>query len=104
MAYVVTARWTARAGNETQVRAALSKLIGPTRAQPGCRFYQPTISMEDPRVFLLLEIYDDEAAYDAHAASEHFRRYAVGEGIPLLERREREFFTTLDPANEATGA
>lgn len=48
------------------------------------------------RVFLLVEEYEDEDAYQAHAASEHFRRYALEEGIPLLESRERSYFAPID--------
>jgi quinol monooxygenase YgiN len=47
-------------------------------------------------VFLVYEEYDDEAALEAHSASEHFRRYVLEEGIPLLESRERSFYRTLD--------
>jgi quinol monooxygenase YgiN len=96
MAYVVVARWTARAGNEEGVGQALGKLTAPSRAEPGCRAYQPLQSLEDPREFLIYEEYDDEAAYDAHASSEHFQRYALEEGIPLLESRGRSYYATLD--------
>jgi quinol monooxygenase YgiN len=95
MAHVVVARWTARAGEEDRVRAAIAKLVEPSRAEPGCRFYQPTVDPEDARAFVLIEVYDDEAAYEAHQASAHFQRHAVGEGIPLLESRERSFYETL---------
>ena len=58
-------------------------------------------SLEDPNVFLLYEEYTDEDAYPAHAASEHFARLALGEGIPLLESREREFYAAFAaPARE----
>ncbi len=96
MTYVVIARWTAAAGNEAQVDAALQKLAVASRLEPGCRLYRPLRSSEDPRVFLLVEEYEDEDAYQAHAASEHFRRYALEEGIPLLESRERSYFAPID--------
>jgi quinol monooxygenase YgiN len=47
-------------------------------------------------VFRLFEIYDDEAAYKAHAESEHFQRLALGEAIPELEARERGFYETFE--------
>jgi quinol monooxygenase YgiN len=95
MTYVVIARWVARTGNEDAVAAAIEKLIEPSRNEPGCLRYIPNRSIADPRVFLLFEEYADEAAYQTHAASEHFARYALGEGIPLLESREREFYEPL---------
>ena len=96
MAYVVIARWLAAAGNEDRVQEALEKLTGPSRAEPGCRQYQALQSLDEPREFLIYEAYDDEAAYEAHGSSEHFRRYAAEEGIPLLESRERSYYRTLD--------
>jgi quinol monooxygenase YgiN len=95
MAYVVTARWTAREGREEEVREAILALIEPTRAEPGNLFYQPTQDLENPRVFLLLEIYADEDAYRAHGDSEHFQRLALQTAIPRLDKRERTFYETI---------
>lgn len=89
--FVVVARWVARSGEEERVASAISKLIAPSRAEPGCLAYRPVRELDDPRSFLIFEEYVDRDAYDAHAASDHFRRYALEEGIPLLEGRERSY-------------
>jgi quinol monooxygenase YgiN len=96
VSYVLLARWTAAPGNEMRVEQTLLALAAATREEPGCRAYRPTRSVDEPRVFLVYEEYDDEAALEAHSASEHFRRYVLEQGIPLLESRERMFFRTLD--------
>lgn len=96
MSYVVIARWTARAGEEEKVGEVIRRMVEPTRAEPGNRAYRCLRSQHDPRVFVLVEEYDDEAAYAAHGASEHFQRHALADGIPRLESREREFFVTWD--------
>ena len=96
MAFVVTAKWTAKEGAEEQVAAAIRKLVGPSRAEPGMLLYQPHRDPEDPRVFYFYEQYVDRSAYDAHGASEHFQRHGFGEAIPLLESRERGFYETWD--------
>jgi quinol monooxygenase YgiN len=93
--YVVTATWTARAGEVDGVLAAIGKLVGPSRAEPGCSFYQPYRDPERPEVFFIYEIYDDAAAYAAHAESAHFEEFGRGEAIPLLESREVVFYETL---------
>jgi quinol monooxygenase YgiN len=49
-----------------------------------------------PRIFRIFEIYDDETALKAHAASEHFAKWALGQAIPVLADRQREFYETLD--------
>jgi len=97
MAYVVTAKWTAKEGEEEAVAAAVRNLLGPSRAEPGILFYQPHRDPEDPRVFFFYEQYSDRAAYDAHIASEHFQQWGLGEAIPRLEgERRREFYETWD--------
>jgi quinol monooxygenase YgiN len=100
--YVVIARWTAKSGNEEAVAASLEQLARISRQESGCMKYLVNRSLDDPRVFLLYEEYVDEDAYKAHTASEHFARHALGEGIPLLESREREFFAAFAaPLREA---
>ena len=96
MAYVVTAKWTAREGEEERVLESIKSLIAPSRAEPGCLYYQACRDPENPRVFFLFELYEDEAAYKSHGESEHFQRHGFGEAIPLLENRERWFYLTID--------
>jgi quinol monooxygenase YgiN len=96
MAYVLVAKWTAMAGEEDRVRDCLERLAGPSREEPGCRFYQPCQDPENPGAFLIFEIYDDAAAFGAHGESPHFQEIAAGEAFPLLESRERTFYETLD--------
>lgn len=95
MAFVLTAKWTAREGEGGRVADLLGRLAVPSREEPGCRFYQPCRDPENPAVFLIFEIYDDAAAFDTHGASEHFQQIAVGEAFGLLESRERAFYETL---------
>ena len=95
MSYVVIARWTAKPGNEEAVAASLEQLAPLSRRESGCMKYLVNRSLDDPRIFLLYEEYIDEDAYRAHAASEHFARHALAEGIPLLESREREFYAAF---------
>ena len=102
MAYVVSAKWTAKEGEEDRIARICEEMIEPSRAEPGCLFYQPHRSPEDPRLFYLYEQYADEAGYQAHQDSEHFTRLVKGEAIPeLLEDRERAFYETID--DEAGG-
>ncbi|OIJ65023.1 putative quinol monooxygenase [Streptomyces mangrovisoli] len=95
MAYVVTAVWTAQPGKEDIVRDAIEKLTPPSRQEPGNRFYQAYQDPSEPLVFRLFEIYDDEEAYQAHGASEHFTEYGHGQAIPVLTTRERAFYETI---------
>jgi quinol monooxygenase YgiN len=96
MAYVVSAKWTAKQGREARLREVLEEMAAPSRAETGNLYYQAHTSPEDPQLFWLYEQYADEDAYGAHMDSEHFTRLVKREAIPeLLENREREFFQTL---------
>lgn len=95
MAYVVSALWTARDGEEERIARIVAEMTPPSRAEPGNLFYQGHRSPEDPRLFYLYEQYVDEAGYQAHQGSEHFQRLVVGEAIPNLEARERAFYDTM---------
>jgi quinol monooxygenase YgiN len=96
MAYVVSAYWRAKEGKADRLAAVIEELLEPSRAEPGNVFYQAHRSVEDPQQFYLYEQYRDEAAYEAHQATEHFTRLVKEEAIPeLLDERRREFWSTL---------
>jgi quinol monooxygenase YgiN len=96
MAYVVAALWRAHPGKAERLLEVIQEMTPPSRAEPGCRFYQAQRSEEDPDLFLLYEQYADEAGYQAHMDSEHFTRLVKEEAIPdLLASRERAFYTTI---------
>jgi quinol monooxygenase YgiN len=95
MAYVVIARWTAEPGEEDAVAAALNALVEPSRVEPGNLSYVVHRDPEDPLRFVIYESYVDEAAYTAHAESEHFRVHGKEDGIPRLTSREREFLVDI---------
>ena len=96
MAYVVVAQWRAKPGSEGRVAEIIGELTGPSRAEPGCLFYQAHRAPDDECLFYLYEQYADEAGYQAHMDSEHFTRLVKQEAIPeLLESRERAFYVTL---------
>ena len=94
MAFVVTAKWTAKEGHEELVAGALEKLAGPSRAEAGVLLYQLHRDPDNPRVFFIYEQYRSKADYEAHGASAHFQEFGVGEAFPALEARERGFYET----------
>lgn len=96
MGYVVNAHYTVKEGNEDAVLAALAELAPISRKEPANQLYTVYQDPAEPLLIHLYEIYDDEAGYQAHVDSEHFKRLGFGTIIPLLEKRERAFFQTLD--------
>ena len=84
-----------KSGHELEAVELFGKLTGPTRAEPGCRMYLVHRSTSDPRRFFLYEQYDNQAALDAHRASEHFAQYATGGLFPIIESRTPELYELL---------
>lgn len=44
-----------------------------TRAEPGCKWFDWSRSIEDPTEYVLVEAFEDGAAGTAHVRSDHFR-------------------------------
>jgi autoinducer 2-degrading protein len=95
MAYTVSVTWIAKPGEEEAVAAALEQLVEPSRAEPGVLIYIPHRDPEDPRRFYIFEQYVDADAYATHADTEHFKRLGLGDAIPRLEDRKREFYVPM---------
>ncbi len=96
MAFVCAATWTAQPGSEQIVRDALTELAPASRTEPGCRTYIVHQSPEQPAVFQIFEVYDDEDAFKKHGTYPHFEEHALGKAIPVLAKRERVFSTVVD--------
>lgn len=78
----VVARMIARPEAVDEVRAVLSGLVGPTRAEAGCVVYELLQNRNDPTDFTFVEEWESDAALDAHLASEHLRD--AGAKLPPL--------------------
>lgn len=90
------ARYEVREGHDDlveRVLKAMAEAVG--RDEPGCLLYRASRSTEDPRVFVLYEEYEDEAALLAHRETPHFKRLIEGEIVPVLESREREILAPV---------
>lgn len=96
MAVVLNATWIAKEGNEGIVLEALRHLSPASRNEEGNLYYQAYQDPEQPLVFKIFEIYKDQDAVTAHTEYEHFKTWALGQAIPALETRQRDFYETLD--------
>jgi quinol monooxygenase YgiN len=75
MELFIFARFHARAGEETNVAAALRDVLGPSRAEAGCIAIDAFASTRDPRLFYIHSRWIDEAAFDLHATLPHTVRF-----------------------------
>jgi autoinducer 2-degrading protein len=60
------------------------------RAEPGCKQFDVLVDKDDPTKLMLYEIYKDEAAFETHQQTPHFKHY-IEHGVPLLASRVRTF-------------
>lgn len=96
MAFVCSATWTVKPGEEETVRDALEKLSPASREEPGNLYYQAYQDPAEPSVFRIFEVYADEAAFTAHGTYPHFQKWAAGQAVPALAIRQKDFYETLD--------
>lgn len=95
MSFVLVVRMRAKEGEAGRALEVVRELATETRQEPGCEAYVPCVDPDDPRSLIFYEQYVDKAAFEAHGASDHFQRLAVGQLWDLLESRERSFFETV---------
>jgi len=96
---IVIATWVAKEGQEQTVAELLRVNSEASRAEPGCRDFTVLREVEQPRTFVLYEVYDDEAAFEAHRHSKHFKRYVLDDAVAngRLEQRFANFYEPLEP-------
>lgn len=77
--------YTFAAGDGDKAESILHELRDLSRAEKGVVRFDVARSREKPNVFALWEVYDDQAALDAHLASDHFRRLGLN-GVRVLAK------------------
>ncbi len=73
----------------------LRELTAASRQEPGCVSYIPHIVETDPTTVLIYEQYQDDAALEAHRATEHFERLANQGLYPRMQERSIEMLLAL---------
>ena len=74
--------------------AKLHENAKAARTEPGCRQFEVLVDPKDRAKILLFEVYNDEAAFEAHQQTPHFRKY-LAEAVPMLASRERSVWQKL---------
>jgi autoinducer 2-degrading protein len=68
-------------------------------AEPGCHRFDIQQETTDPALFLLIEIYADEAAFEAHRSSPHYLQFREEVKHWVVERKWW-YWRRLGPAGE----
>src|SRR5215470_8857199 len=57
--------------------------------EPGCREFNITVLASNPNHVFLYEVYDNEAALNAHRQTEHFKKYQAATANMIADRNVR---------------
>jgi autoinducer 2-degrading protein len=66
--------------------------------EPGCKRFDILNLASDPNHFFLYEVYENEAAFQAHRASDHFKKYAATTASMVAKRETRPMSVTASNA------
>lgn len=69
------AEFTVRPGCEEQARELMLALTEQVRSEPGNLAFEPTTREDEPRAYVVYEVYADEAAFQDHIASFHAQAF-----------------------------
>jgi quinol monooxygenase YgiN len=75
---------------------ALENARASRETEPGCRQFDVLVDSEDPTRVMFYEVYDDEAAFEAHQQTPHFRKY-FDTALQYLASRRRSAYRRLAP-------
>jgi (4S)-4-hydroxy-5-phosphonooxypentane-2,3-dione isomerase len=71
--------------------AALKENGAASVKEPGCREFDILLSQKDPNHVLIVEVYDDAAAAQAHRETDHYKKYAAAIKDLFVKREARPF-------------
>ncbi|MGL4489950.1 MAG: putative quinol monooxygenase [Rhizobiaceae bacterium] len=86
--FVVAINIIAKDGEADAVADILQRLVAPTMAEDGVKFFMPYRSPTSSSAFFIYELYVNEDGWDAHNKSAHFLS-AIEELLPRVAFRER---------------
>ncbi|MBX3582715.1 MAG: antibiotic biosynthesis monooxygenase [Rhizobiaceae bacterium] len=73
-----------------------------TRAEPGNYRFDVLQDSEDENHFVIYEVFENEAAVDAHRQTEHYRQTTEGlKALMATGERQKQFFSLVMPDREA---
>jgi (4S)-4-hydroxy-5-phosphonooxypentane-2,3-dione isomerase len=72
-----------------EYKSAIKENGAATAKEPGCRQFDILVLNSNPNHIFLYEVYENEVAFKAHRASDHFKHYAATTGTWVKERNAR---------------
>ncbi len=95
MTVALIVKWVASDGAQEDIADVLRTMREHTLREPGCVSYEVYRSSDDPREFMLVELYKDQEAISAHSEADYFKEHVLGRALPVLSSRQRGTYTPL---------
>ena len=96
--FAVTVTFEIKAGHEAEFLARMTRQAAESLArEPDCLQFDVCRPPEHAGTVFLYEIYRDEAAFQAHLESAHFKDFDAGVG-PWVEAKQVQTWQRLAPA------
>ena len=75
---------------------ALENAKASRDTEPGCRQFDVLVDPQDPTKVVFYEVYDNEAAFEAHQQTPHFKKY-FETALQYLDTRTRHSYSRVAP-------
>jgi autoinducer 2-degrading protein len=95
MSFVLVVNIRIKPENVDAFMSRLAENARNARKEPGCRQFEVLVDPKERTKVMLYEVYDNEAAFEAHQQTPHFKKY-LAEAVSLLASRERQVFTKAE--------
>jgi quinol monooxygenase YgiN len=96
MPIALLAKLKVQPGKEAEFEGAAKEMIATVKtAEPGTLAYILHKNTKDPTEFIYYEVYQDQAAFDAHGKTDHMRAFGGKIGGILAGRPEITFITEV---------
>jgi quinol monooxygenase YgiN len=96
MAFVLQVSIRIKPDNVDAFMKKLDENARNARKEPGCKQFEVLVDPKDKTRIMLYEVYADEAAFETHQQTPHFKKY-VAEAVPLLADRARTVWQRVSP-------
>lgn len=64
----------AKPDKSASLNQLLTELVEPSRAEPGCKYYEPFVDLENPDKFTVIEGWETQNQWHAHLKTPHVTR------------------------------
>jgi quinol monooxygenase YgiN len=92
---LVVAEWEVKEGQADRVADILRRYQPLAQRSEGVKLFLISRAKENPAQFLFYELFENEAAFAAHAESEPFKTLIAGQALALLSKRVRTQYSLI---------